>query len=148
MGLLFNQICILLIMMSCGSSDIVKTSKENAKSNIKDHIEQKQQLDSISDNNLIGSWEITTNSPRGSQTNIIEIKEENSKLKGITDNGSFYITQKGNSLSWTHAMDTPMGKMDTKHTATLDGNTINGTIEVISGRAAGRKMNFTGKKIN
>ncbi len=93
-----------------------------------------------------GEWEMTVNSPRGTRTSILTITDSNGELTGRNDSGTFKITAKGNILSWTSSMDTPMGSMEANYSATVEGDAMTGIMEMTSGGMAGRKMEFEGKK--
>ncbi len=158
---LFSQLSIALILISCGgTSPIIESEQKNIKGTteevstnaedtvvktsnaIEDEIEKQKNI--ASNSGIIGKWTISVDSPRGKQTNGIEIKKVNGQLKVFTDKGNFPIMKKDNDYVWENERDTPRGKMKMRNTATLNGDRLNGTIEIISGSMSGRTMSFVG----
>ena len=151
-------ITVLFLSTSCGgSSDILETKQDDVsstkqttintseagKQSIEDAIAEQKKLGQ-GDSSPLGTWQITTETPRGDRTGTLTITEEDGKLKGKTDNGSFTITQKGNKLSWTSNMDTPMGAMELQNEVEINGDNMSGNVKMSSGPAAGRSMKLTG----
>lgn len=93
-----------------------------------------------------GEWEMTMDSPMGTRTSILTITDSNGELTGKNDSGTFEISTKGNVLSWTSSIETPMGSIQANYSATVEGDSMTGTMEMASGRMAGRTMEFTGNK--
>ena len=152
-----------LIITSCGSSQIVETdenkvrdteqqvtstnaTKDDTSNSIEAEIARQKNLTS-GGSGIEGKWDITVETPRGSQTNTIEIKNIDGQLKAVTANGTFIISEQGdNEYSWENELDTPRGKMTTKNTASINGDKMSGTVEIVSGAMSGRALSFTGAR--
>lgn len=94
----------------------------------------------------VGTWEITSSTPRGKRTGVLRIVKEEGKLMGYTERGDFEITQEGNVLSWSSTTDSPRGTINLKNRAEIEGDTITGTSEMLSGPMSGRSFSFSGVK--
>lgn len=94
----------------------------------------------------IGTWEITTSTPRGKRSGVLRIVEEDGKLIGYGEKGNFEIMQEGNVLSWSSTTDSPRGTISLKNRAEISGNRMTGSAEMLSGPMSGRSLSFSGVK--
>ncbi len=97
-------------------------------------------------NPIIGTWEMTINAPGGKDTGILTFYDDGGTLKVKNDNGSYNVSSNDSKYNWQMTKETPMGEMDFKVNTTIDGDTMSGTMEMISGMAAGRKVAFTASR--
>lgn len=99
------------------------------------------------DSEIIGSWEIVTETPRGTRKEVVRIVQEDDGLVGHAKRNQFEITQEGDFLYWTNTMQSPMGKIVMKNSAQVTGGTMEGFAEMTEGPRAGSKFPFTGTKL-
>ena len=152
MKLLFI-ITIISFFASCGgtnpqlagtSSDQITESTDTPLNPLEAAARQQEALQTAS---IIGSWEMTLNSPRGSRDSKLTFVEKNGKIVGTGDQGkSFEVDKEGDHYSWYASNKTPMGNVDAKFTATVQGDRMKGTVAMTSGRMAGRTMDFTAQR--
>jgi hypothetical protein len=81
-----------------------------------------------------GTWNITTNSPMGAQDATLTLTTDGSALSGQMSGaqGTLDITGgtvDGDSLSWKTSLTQPM-PIDLVFSATVDGDSISGTVEL------------------
>ncbi len=107
---------------------------------------QAQDLEPNSQDPIIASWDMEIDAPGGRGSGVLSFFEEEGQLMVKTENGSQKVKVDGNNYNWKMAKDTPMGTMDFKVNATLDGDSLNGTMEMLSGMAAGRVVDFTASR--
>ncbi len=123
-----------LFMSSFGSTHAQETNPENAN----------KTQESL--NTIIGTWVMTINAPGGKDKDILTFYDDSGELKVKNDKGSYKVSDSGSNYNWPMTKKTPMGEMDLKVNATIDGNKMSGTMEMISGMAAGRKVDFTASR--
>ncbi len=123
-----------LFMSGFGNTQAQETNPENA---------NKTQESS---NPIIGIWEMTINAPGGKDKGILTFYDDSGELKVKNDKGSYNVSDSGSNYNWPMTKKTPMGEMDFKVKATIDGNKMSGTMEMVSGMAAGRKVDFTASR--
>lgn len=78
-----------------------------------------------------GTWNCTMTSPMGAGSVTLTLRTEGSDLSGtlVSDQGTMEFTGgtvDGNDLSWTVSVQQPM-PIQIETTATIDGDTLNGT---------------------
>ncbi|MEW7292076.1 hypothetical protein [Aquimarina sp. 2304DJ70-9] len=105
-----------------------------------------QAVESQLDSSVIGVWDMTMDTRRGKRNGTITIFDDNGTLKGKNDSDEFVINNSNGELSWKSGIKTPMGKMKATYTASIDGKSMSGSMEITSGMAAGRKKPFTAVK--
>ncbi len=123
-------------MSGFGSTQVQETNPE---------IEHQNKVQESS-NPIIGTWEMAINAPGGKDTGILTFYDDSGKLKVKNDKGSYHVSGSGSNYNWQMTKETPMGAMDFKVNTTIDGNKMSGTMEMISGMAAGRKVDFTASR--
>lgn len=148
---------LMTLCSGCGSTQSVQsaaevkskesTYNESARTaNGMEEISKKEaaaELIGTSDTDIAGLWEMTVNSPRGERTNTLTISEKNGVCNGTTENDSFTINKNGKELIWSITLETPIGSMKANYKGIIDGDVMNGTMEMTSGMMAGREMDFT-----
>jgi hypothetical protein len=87
------------------------------------------------DVDVTGDWEMTMESPRGGEmTRAVHIEQDGEKITvtmesrrgdAVTAEG----TIKGKEIEWTVTRETPRGSMTLVYKGTVDGDTMNGTVE-------------------
>ena len=109
------------------------------------------------DVDVTGDWEITSESPRGAQVIPITFAQD-----GATVTGSAVMRQsaveiqdgkiEGNTLTFKIVMSFGERSMEQVYTATVTGDTMEGTIEMVGGMGGGRGGNrgprpFTARRV-
>ncbi len=114
---------------------------------IAERMEQSVSTKTAIESEIIGSWEIVTETPRGTRKEVVRIEQEGQGLVGHAKRNQFEITQEGDFLYWTNTMQSPMGKIVMKNSAQVTGGTMEGFAEMTEGPRAGSKFPFTGTKL-
>ena len=88
------------------------------------------------DVDVTGDWEMTMESPRGGEmTRTVHFEQDGEKItvtmesrrgEEVTAEG----TIKGKEIEWTISRETPRGAMTMAYKGTVDGDTMNGTVEM------------------
>ena len=109
------------------------------------------------DVDVTGDWEITSESPRGAQVIPITFAQEGTTVSGsvVMRMGAVEIQDgkiEGNALTFKIVMSFGERSMEQVYTATVDGDTMEGTIEAAGGMGGGRGGNrgprpFTAKRV-
>ena len=95
---------------------------------------------------VTGIWEIVTKTPRGTRNGTFRIVEEEGRLVGYGERGNIPITQDGNVLPWSATINSPRGDIDVTNTAEVKVDTMEGTVEMLSGPMSGRTLSFSGTR--
>ena len=99
------------------------------------------------DADVIGKWEMTSQSSRGERTSVLEFYLEDSKLMVKWDNrrGALdtEVNLEGNKISWEVTRETPRGEFTMKYSGTVKDNTMEGTMSI---EQMDRSMEWTAKK--
>ncbi|MEL6969427.1 MAG: hypothetical protein AAFZ63_00230 [Bacteroidota bacterium] len=95
---------------------------------------------------VTGTWEIITTTPRGTRNGTLRIVAEEGGLVGYGERGKVSITQEGNVLTWSATVNSPRGDIDVKNTAEVKGDSMEGTVEMLSGPLSGRSLSFSGTR--
>ncbi|MEL6833449.1 MAG: hypothetical protein AAFP77_10680 [Bacteroidota bacterium] len=95
---------------------------------------------------VTGTWEIVTTTPRGTRNGTFRIVAEEGGLMGYGERGNFPITQDGNVLRWSATVNSPRGAIEVRNTAEVNGDAMEGTVEMLSGPMSGRSLAFTGTR--
>ncbi len=95
---------------------------------------------------IIGTWKMKINAPNGTDTGLLTFYDDEGKLKVSNDIGSYKVGSDGDNYTWQMTNKTPMGNMKFDVNAVLDGDTMSGTMEMKSGMAAGRTVDFTASR--
>ena len=126
-------------MVSCGTSSKTYTNSTT------DMVSETSSLsNSVNEMNLqaiLGTWDITVNTPRGQNSGVLTIYQEKNELWGQTENANFKIKQNGNKLNWSSTFDTPRGAMNAVNNVAIEDGELKGTVSI-----AGRALNISGKK--
>ena len=150
-------ITMISFFASCGGANpqLAETESSSVSEGIAENTDQElnpleaaaRQQQALQTPSIIGVWEMTLNSPRGSQNGKLSFTEKNGKIVGTNDKGSsFEVQQEGDHYSWYGKNKTPMGSVSAKFNAEVSGDSMKGTVEMTSGRMAGRTMDFTAKR--
>ena len=109
------------------------------------------------DVDVTGDWEITSESPRGAQVIPITFAQEGATVTGSAEirMGAVEIQDgkiEGNTLTFKIVMSFGERSMEQVYTATVTGDTMEGTIEVAGGmggggRGGGGPRPFTAKRV-
>ena len=88
------------------------------------------------DANIAGDWEMTSQSPRGGErTSALHFDQDGQNIK-VTMEGfrgnemTGEGTIQGNKIEWTVTMNTQRGDFTLTYKATVDGDTMKGTLEM------------------
>ena len=109
------------------------------------------------DVDVTGDWEITSESPRGSQVIPITFAQEGTTVTGsaVMRQGPVEIQDgkvEGNTFTFKVVMSFGERSMEQVYAATVDGDTMEGTITMVGGMGGGRGGNrgprpFTAKRV-
>lgn len=95
---------------------------------------------------VAGDWEMTSEGRRGPQTQTFTIVQDGEKItvtmEGRMGEMTGEGTCKGNEIEWTFTMETPRGDFTLVYKATVDGDTMAGTVS----RGEGGEREWTAKK--
>ena len=96
---------------------------------------------------VVGTWELTSETPRGPRTIELTIHETDGAYSGtITgrrgEMAVEVINVEGDTLSFTRSVSTPNGDFQLDYAGTVDGDSISGTIRTPRG-----ENQFTGKRL-
>ena len=89
-----------------------------------------------------GKWEVNLASDHGEFTNIAEFEQDGETITVTIEENKGKGTLVGNEIKWDITLSTPMGDMDASFSGTVDGNSMNGDVEI-----SGMTLGWTGKKI-
>jgi hypothetical protein len=87
------------------------------------------------DVDVTGDWEMTMESPRGGEmTRAVHFEQDGEKITVTMesrrgDEVTAEGTIKGSAIEWTISRETPRGEMNLVYKGTVDGDTMNGTVE-------------------
>ena len=94
-----------------------------------------------------GTYKIEIETPIGKQEATMALKTAGEKLSGTAESplgkGDFTGTVKGNDLSWSLEVNSPMGKIKLDFTGKLSGNDISGQVKL----GGFGNSSFKGKKV-
>jgi len=109
------------------------------------------------DVDVTGDWEITSESPRGAQVIPITFAQEGNTVTGSAEmrQGAVEIQDgkiEGSTLTFKIVMSFGQRSMEQVYTATVDGDTMEGTIAMAGGMGGARAGNrgprpFTAKRV-
>ncbi len=98
-------------------------------------MEVKEAKKSDGKTNAVGTWSYTVESPQGGGGKIT-IKDDGGKLSGTISNTAFNannelqdVSLDGNSLSFSYVIDIGSNKVSIKVTATIDGDSMDGSLQ-------------------
>lgn len=81
---------------------------------------------------IAGEWEMTSEGRRGPRTQTFTIVQDGEKItvtmEGRMGEMTGEGTCKGNEVEWTMTMETPRGDFTLVYKATVDGDTMTGTV--------------------
>ena len=93
-----------------------------------------------------GEWEITSEGRQGPRTQTMSIEQDGEKITVTMEGRMGEMTGEGtikdNKIEWTFTMDTQRGEFTLTYKATVEGDTMTGTVSM--GDFGERE--FTGKK--
>lgn len=95
---------------------------------------------SAQDAKVTGKWESKFTTPQGeTRTTTFTFKQEGDKLTGTVSGGMggetpLEGTVKGKEVKFTVTRQTPNGEMKSEYTATVEGDTMKGTVESPRGK--------------
>jgi hypothetical protein len=89
-----------------------------------------------------GKWEVTMVSDHGEFTNMAVFEQDGEKITVTIDESKGEGTLVDNEIKWTITLNTPMGDLDASFTGTVDGDRMNGDVEI-----SGMTIEWTGIKI-
>jgi hypothetical protein len=95
---------------------------------------------SAQDAKVAGKWESKFTTPQGdTRTTTYTFTQEGNKLTGTVSGGMggetpLAGTVKGNEVKFTVTRQTPNGEMKSEYTATVEGDTMKGTVESPRGK--------------
>lgn len=102
----------------------------------------------ITTSEILGKWNMVTQTPIGDKKQTFTIQFRNNKLIGLTKNGQVEITIHDNKLSWENSVKTPIGKIDIQAEGHLEKEgVIAGFSSPISGRMKGKKLSWVMRKL-
>ena len=82
--------------------------------------------------NVAGTWEMTSEGRNGPMTQTLTIKQDGGTIKGTLSGqrgeAPFEGTVAGNKISFTIKRETPNGTFTMEYSATVDGDSMTGTI--------------------
>ena len=82
--------------------------------------------------NVAGTWEMTSEGRNGPMTQTLTIQQDATTIKGTLSgprgDTPFEGTVAGNKISFTVKRDTPNGTFTLEYSATVDGDSMTGTI--------------------
>ncbi len=90
--------------------------------------------------NVAGKWETKSTTPQGeTRTSTYTFKQDGDKLTGTVSGGmggdsTFTGTVKGNEVKFTVTRQGPNGEMKIEYTATVEGDTMKGSVESPRGK--------------
>jgi hypothetical protein len=100
-----------------------------------------------SNQDLIGTWNLTMTSPQGSHPTVVVISEESGQLKGSISGmptvGGVTVSSSEAGARIAFAVDYQGQAIDVVMVGKIDGTSIKGTVDYASGAAAG---DFSGSK--
>ena len=110
------------------------------------------------DVDVTGDWEITSESPRGAQVIPITFAQEGTTVTGSVVDAVRSAVEiqdgkiEGNTLTFKIVMSFGERSMEQVYTATVTGDTMEGTIEMVGGMGGGRGGNrgprpFTARRV-
>ena len=83
---------------------------------------------------VAGDWEMTSQGRRGSQTQTFTIVQDGEKITVTMEGRMGEMTGdgncKGNEVEWTITQETPRGYFTFVYKATVDGDTMTGTVSM------------------
>lgn len=83
---------------------------------------------------VAGDWEMTSEGRRGTQTQAFTIVQDGEKItvtmEGRMGEMTGEGTCKGNEIEWTITRETPRGDFTFVYKATVDGDTMTGTVSM------------------
>lgn len=126
-----------IIILSCASQKSSYSSLSQGRAIWEDQ----QTSDSVHQDDVVGTWSMSVKTPHGNRTHELTISLEGDQYNGKTNKDNFLITRKGDQLSWTGTVDSPMGSMQAKYLMIVKGAEMTGTIQ-----ASGRTLNVQGRK--
>jgi hypothetical protein len=89
-----------------------------------------------------GKWEVNLDSGHGVHTNIAEFEQDGEKIAVIIEGNKGEGTLVDNEIRWEISLKTPMGEMDAIFTGTVEGDNMEGQVEI-----SGMSLPWTGKNI-
>ena len=92
--------------------------------------------------NVSGKWEVNLDSGHGVYANIAEFEQDGEKITVIIEGNQGEGTLVDNEIKWEISLKTPMGEMDATFTGTVEGDNMEGQVEI-----SGMLIPWTGKKI-
>ncbi|MEO0338741.1 MAG: hypothetical protein AAF242_05960 [Bacteroidota bacterium] len=99
-------------------------------------------LATISNEEILGIWDLNIQTPRGNNSRVLTITEENGQLKGETNDSNFNIEREKNQLTWTSKIKSPMGgTIEAAHKVFVNDGKLSGSLS-----AMGRTIEVSGKK--
>ena len=129
----------LLLALAMSTTDLAAQNEEKT-----DEAVETMETPTVED--VTGTWEIVTSTPRGKRNANFRIVEENGGLVGYGERGDVPVEQEGNVLTWSATIDSPRGAVEVKNTAEVSGDTMEGTVEMLSGPMSGRTLKFSGTR--
>ncbi len=106
---------------------------------------EKTKTVAASTSSLVGTWELTSESPQGTRTNTLKIKPDMTGTYSFRDNETpvSNLKTEGNQVSFTITMAFNDREFTLDFKAKLDGKTLNGELTTPMGERP-----FTGKKVD
>ncbi|PHS25656.1 MAG: hypothetical protein COA84_07420 [Robiginitomaculum sp.] len=92
-------------------------------------------------------WRVSYNAPGGPMEQDLIINHNTSPLSGTFGQSVIKPIIDGDTLSFTMIRKTPMGAMNVEVSAQIDGESMRGTMRMVSGSMAGNAIAFSGTKV-